>query len=141
MTNFKVAIFFILCLCCGCSHPQNKWVLIKNLSLSHAGLVITESSLTEEGEQKFITLFFTNSEYKLMDGYMDCSIDSINNVDSITQKITGCKDHLYKEGDTIKVYYDYDSKSTLNSAVKTFPRVTLLFKDKLERYYASDTIF
>lgn len=84
------------------------------------------------GEETCVKVFFkSNDKYELINGYIDCMIDSIR-IDTM-KKIYGCDKKLYIEEDTIKICLTPKVEQVdLNNIV-------ILFSDKENNYYAADT--
>jgi hypothetical protein len=140
----ELGLFFILSITLISCHQKtktNEFTLIKDVSLKQAGLTICNYNVLFNDGQSRIDLFLSSNKYQLLDGYMFCNLDSAITIDTSTLKIQSCNDHLYRDGDTIEIYYKPNKDTVDKYGYQPFSPIVILFKDKDKAlYYISDTL-
>jgi hypothetical protein len=76
------------------------------------------------GEEFIAKIFLSGSDFRIADAFVDCENVDNASVDTVTNKVSGCKHGLIVKDDTILVAF----KPT-TSGVKRFSEITILTKD------------
>lgn len=129
----------MLASCHLATNRADKWSLEKNIQLSQAGVVVFKHPNVTSEDQSRVDIYFNSKNYFLLDGYMYCNLDSICCLDSASIRIQGCNSRLYKQVDTLEIYYTPNEDIIRKFGTIQLPRITILFKDKADNYYVADT--
>jgi hypothetical protein len=128
---FLAVILFLM----SCHNSNKEYVLDKNIS--KVGFKIQFVNEPIIGKEMCTYLYFEKSKYRIIDAYYDCdSTYTPQSIDIKNGKINSCKNHLYLEGDTVKICL-----VRLETGVFKFHKIKLLFTDKEKKYYVADTTF
>jgi hypothetical protein len=76
------------------------------------------------GEEFIAKIFLSDTDLTIVDAFVDCENVDKASVDTVTYKVSGCKQKLFVKDDTILVAF----KPTTSGA-KRFPEITILTRD------------
>lgn len=77
------------------------------------------------GEEFLAKIFISDTDLVIADAFVDCDNADKASVDTLTHKISGCKNGLILKDDTILIGF-----RPTNAGLKKFATITILTKDK-----------
>lgn len=77
------------------------------------------------GEAFLVKIFLADTTMMIADAFVGCDSVEKASVDTLTYKISGCKNGLIVKDDTILIGF-----TPTTAGLKTFPTITILTKDK-----------
>lgn len=135
----KINLLLLIAACCiaGCSTPiSNEDGFAKVKDLAEYGLRVQVKGELKTENEICALAYFDNSKYKILQGYGDCSMDSITGIDKKENKIIGCYKRVFIKDDTIKLCL-----MPADTGLFKFPSIQILFSDNEGNYFVADTSF
>lgn len=118
----------------GCTRSDD--VSVHQGQLSRHNFIIEFDSNPTLGEEICTYLYFKNEDYKIKTAYIDCSIISLDSIDTKKYEIKGCSKKLYMEGDSIVVCLFPEKTGQFK-----FHDIKLLYTDLNKNIFIADTTF